>query len=116
DSTICNTHLLKTDTLFYKIFQTFPQLVFQLLDRDVVPGYAFTSVEVKEKSFRFDGIFMPPIDAVNEPIYFIEVQFQPNPNFLLAVSGRDCSISQSATTAPRLASSSNFPRSADGCC
>ena len=72
---------MKTDTLFYKIFQTFPQLVFQLLDRDVVPGYAFTSVEVKEKSFRFDGIFMPPIDAVNEPIYFIEVQFQPNPDF-----------------------------------
>ncbi|MCA1904709.1 MAG: Rpn family recombination-promoting nuclease/putative transposase, partial [Cyanobacteria bacterium KgW148] len=26
---------MKTDTLFYKIFQTFPQLVFQLLDRDV---------------------------------------------------------------------------------
>ncbi|MFN3927346.1 MAG: Rpn family recombination-promoting nuclease/putative transposase [Pseudanabaenaceae cyanobacterium] len=72
---------MKTDTLFYKIFQTFPHLVFQLLNRDVVPGYAFTSVEVKEKGFRFDGIFMPPIDAVNEPIYFIEVQFQPKPDF-----------------------------------
>ncbi|MCA1904176.1 MAG: Rpn family recombination-promoting nuclease/putative transposase, partial [Cyanobacteria bacterium KgW148] len=71
---------MKTDTLFYKIFQTFPQLVFQLLDRDVVPGYAFTSVEVKEKGFRFDGIFAPP-PASSEPIYFIEVQFQFNPDF-----------------------------------
>ncbi len=75
---------MKTDTLFYQIFQTFPQLVFQLLDRPVVPCYAFTSVEVKEKSFRFDGIFMPPIDRPTEPIYFIEVQFQPNANFYRA--------------------------------
>jgi len=75
---------VKTDTLFYQIFQTFPQLVFQLLDRPVVPGYAFTSVEVKEKSFRFDGIFMPPPDRPTEPIYFIEVQFQPDANFYRA--------------------------------
>jgi len=75
---------VRADTLFYQIFQTFPQLVFQLLDRPVVPGYAFTSVEVKEKSFRFDGIFMPPPDRPTEPIYFIEVQFQPNANFYRA--------------------------------
>jgi conserved hypothetical protein (putative transposase or invertase) len=75
---------VKTDTLFYQIFQTFPQLVFQLLDRPIIPGYAFTSVEVKEKSFRFDGIFMPPPDRPTEPIYFIEVQFQPNANFYRA--------------------------------
>jgi predicted transposase/invertase (TIGR01784 family) len=76
--------IVKTDTLFYQIFQTFPQLVFQLLDRPVIPGYAFTSVEVKEKSFRFDGIFMPPPDRSTEPIYFIEVQFQPDANFYRA--------------------------------
>jgi predicted transposase/invertase (TIGR01784 family) len=75
---------VRTDTLFYQIFQTFPQLVFQLLDRPVIPGYAFTSVEVKEKSFRFDGIFMPPPDRPTEPIYFIEVQFQPDANFYRA--------------------------------
>ncbi len=75
---------MKTDTLFYQVFQTFPQLVFQLLDRSVIPGYAFTSVEVKEKSFRFNGIFTPPPDRPTEPIYFIEVQFQPNANFYRA--------------------------------
>jgi predicted transposase/invertase (TIGR01784 family) len=41
-------------------------------------------VEVKEKSFRFDGIFMPPVDRPTEPIYFIEVQFQPDANFYRA--------------------------------
>ncbi|MFM6157659.1 MAG: DUF2887 domain-containing protein, partial [Sphaerospermopsis kisseleviana] len=42
-------------------------------------GYKFTSVEVKEKAFRFDGIFMP--DSGEKPIYFVEVQFQPKPDF-----------------------------------
>lgn len=72
---------MKTDTLFYQIFQTLPHLVFELLGRPVVAGYTFTSVEVKEKAFRFDGIFAPPPETVNHPIYFLEVQFQPDPNF-----------------------------------
>jgi predicted transposase/invertase (TIGR01784 family) len=72
---------VRTDTLFYQILQTFPQLVFQLVNRPVIPGYTFTSVEVKETGFRFDGIFLPPDDLPNQPIYFIEVQFQPHPDF-----------------------------------
>ncbi len=72
---------MRTDTLFYQILQTFPQLVFQLVNRPVIPSYTFTSVEVKETGFRFDGIFSPPDDLPNEPIYFIEVQFQPHPDF-----------------------------------
>jgi predicted transposase/invertase (TIGR01784 family) len=72
---------VRTDTLFYQILQTFPQLVFQLVNRPVIPGYTFTSVEVKETGFRFDGIFSPPDDLPKEPIYFIEVQFQPHPDF-----------------------------------
>ncbi len=72
---------MRTDTLFYQIFQTFPTLLFELLRRPPVPGYTFTSVEVKEKSFRFDGIFLPPPGNTDAPIYFLEVQFQPNPHF-----------------------------------
>jgi len=68
---------VRTDTLFYQILQTFPQLV----NRPVISGYTFTSVEVKETGFRFDGIFSPPDDLPNQPIYFIEVQFQPHPDF-----------------------------------
>ena len=47
--------------------------------RENAEGYNFTSVEVKEKAFRFDGIFMP--DSMEKSIYFVEVQFQPKPDF-----------------------------------
>jgi len=43
--------------------------------------YKFSSVEVKEKSFRFDGIFTPTTD--DKPVLMIEVQFQKNEKFYL---------------------------------
>ena len=72
---------MHTDTIFYQIFLTFHTLLFELLGQPTenAQGYNFTSVEVKEKAFRFDGIFMP--DSVEKPIYFVEVQFQPKPEF-----------------------------------
>ena len=72
---------MHTDTIFYQIFLTFHTLLFELLGQPTenAQGYNFTSVEVKEKAFRFDGIFMP--DSVENPIYFVEVQFQPKPEF-----------------------------------
>jgi predicted transposase/invertase (TIGR01784 family) len=72
---------MRTDTIFYQLFQTFNNLLFELLNQPIQPGYQFISLEVKEKAFRFDGIFAP--DNLNQPIYFIEVQFQPKPNFYL---------------------------------
>jgi predicted transposase YdaD len=41
--------------------------------------YQFISAEIKEKVFRFDGIFMP--DREDKPLYFVEVQFQNKPDF-----------------------------------
>jgi predicted transposase/invertase (TIGR01784 family) len=72
---------MHTDTIFYQIFLTFHTLLFELLGQPTenAEGYHFTSAEVKEKSFRFDGIFMP--DSVEKPIYFVEVQFQYKPDF-----------------------------------
>ncbi|QYX30574.1 DUF2887 domain-containing protein [Sphaerospermopsis torques-reginae] len=72
---------MHTDTIFYQIFLTFHTLLFELLGEppENAEGYKFTSVEVKEKAFRFDGIFMP--DSGEKPIYFVEVQFQPKPEF-----------------------------------
>jgi predicted transposase/invertase (TIGR01784 family) len=68
---------MKRDSLFYRIFQQSPMLLFDLLD---VPangeGYLFDSVEVKQTSFRIDGVFLPP-DA-SGMTYFVEVQFQPD--------------------------------------
>jgi predicted transposase/invertase (TIGR01784 family) len=72
---------MHTDTIFDQIFLTFHTLLFELLGEppENAEGYKFTSVEVKEKAFRFDGIFMP--DSGEKPIYFVEVQFQPKPEF-----------------------------------
>ncbi|MFO0542382.1 MAG: DUF2887 domain-containing protein, partial [Pseudanabaena sp.] len=42
-------------------------------------GYKFSSAEIKEKAFRFDGIFMP--EANDKPIFLAEVQFQPKEDF-----------------------------------
>jgi predicted transposase/invertase (TIGR01784 family) len=41
--------------------------------------YQFISAEIKEKAFRFDGIFMP--DREDKPLYFVELQFQNKPDF-----------------------------------
>jgi len=67
---------LRTDTIFYQLFQTFPSLLMELLgeDTETIANYQFTSVEVKEKAFRFDGVFLPQAD--DKTIWFVEVQFQ----------------------------------------
>jgi predicted transposase/invertase (TIGR01784 family) len=72
---------MRTDTLFYQLFQTFNTLLFELMGEPVenALGYKFQSVEVKEKAFRFDGIFRPSDNA--KPIYFVEVQCQDKPDF-----------------------------------
>jgi predicted transposase/invertase (TIGR01784 family) len=72
---------MRTDTIFYQIFLTFHSLLFELIGLPVenADGYGFISVEVKEKAFRFDGIFMP--DREDKTIYFVEVQFQSKLDF-----------------------------------
>lgn len=72
---------MKTDTIFYRLFQTFPDLLFELIDfpRELANFYRFSSVEVKQLSFRIDGVFLP--ERQDLPIYFTEVQFQNDPEF-----------------------------------
>lgn len=67
---------MRTDSLFYEIFQTDPNIVFELINRQSPRNatYSFASVEVKETSFRMDGILVPPIYAADLPIVFVEVQ------------------------------------------
>jgi predicted transposase YdaD len=66
---------LKTDSLFYKIFQTSPDIFFELIGNPFprASTYGFASQEVKQTSFRLDGILLPPPYAANLPIYFVEV-------------------------------------------
>jgi len=73
---------MKTDSLFYRLFQIRPQLLFDLLSTDLPTNtnYKFTSVEVKQLSFRLDGIFLPNSNDSTLPFYLVEVQFQPKDN------------------------------------
>ena len=63
---------MKTDSLFYRLFQTVPQLLFDLLDRpsDRAAHYQFTSEELKQTAFRLDGIFRPPDNQPTWPLFF----------------------------------------------
>jgi predicted transposase/invertase (TIGR01784 family) len=67
---------MRRDTIFYQLFRQSPTLLFELLSEapDRQYEYTFDSVEVKETSFRMDGVFVPP-DPTGI-VYFCEVQFQ----------------------------------------
>lgn len=69
---------MRRDSIFYQLFQQLPQTLFDLLDVTPanVSGYRFDSVEVKEASFRIDGVFLPPENDPSGIVYFCEVQFQ----------------------------------------
>lgn len=70
---------MKTDSLFYRIFQTAPAIFFELIGQPTQEGYQFQSVELKQTAFRIDGVFLPPPEADNQTVYFVEVQFQKDP-------------------------------------
>ncbi|BAC88300.1 DUF2887 domain-containing protein [Gloeobacter violaceus] len=68
---------MRTDHIFYKLFQAFPETLFELIgiEQTPLPGsYAFDAVEVKETALRIDGVFVPAVSG--QPHYFAEVQFQ----------------------------------------
>lgn len=69
---------MRRDAIFYQLFQRFPSLFFTLLDQppEQARGYRFESVEVKEPTFRIDGVFLPPEAASPRILFFTEVQFQ----------------------------------------
>lgn len=69
---------MKTDSLFYRLFQTLPQLLFDLIAQPALQAadYHFASVELKQTAFRIDGIFLPPAEQPAWPLFFVEVQFQ----------------------------------------
>jgi len=74
---------MKTDSLFSRLFQRLPRLLFELVGQafDHADSYRFTSEEIKETAFRLDGVFAPPEAKSTWPLYFIEVQFQREPTF-----------------------------------
>ena len=69
---------MRRDSIFYRLFQQSPALLFDLLETPPVNAteYRFDSVAVKEPKFEIDGVFLPPDTGSAGIIYFCEVQFQ----------------------------------------
>jgi predicted transposase/invertase (TIGR01784 family) len=74
---------LKMDSIFYRIFQSSPEILFELLGQspDLAQGREFGSVEIKQVAFRLDGVLFPNLDAPDQTVWFIEVQMQSDPVF-----------------------------------
>ena len=74
---------MKTDSLFYRLFQNFPPLLFELIGVSVANSqqYQFRSVEIKQTAFRIDGLFAPPEVDTESPLFFVEVQFSGESDF-----------------------------------
>lgn len=69
---------MRRDSIFYKLFQQSPTLLFELLPElpANAEGYRFDAVAVKEPRFEIDGVFLPPGNDPLGVVYFCEVQFQ----------------------------------------
>ncbi|MEO1762802.1 MAG: Rpn family recombination-promoting nuclease/putative transposase [Cyanobacteria bacterium J06629_18] len=69
---------MRRDAIFYTIFQRSPELIFEFIEPKITSttNYRFESVEIKEPTFRIDGVFLPPQDASPRVVIFAEVQFQ----------------------------------------
>ncbi len=69
---------MKTDSLFYRLFQEHPEVVFELAEWPLPAdaGYTLQAEEVKQTSFRLDGVLTPAGVDPTLPLVFIETQFQ----------------------------------------
>lgn len=81
---------MRRDSIFYKLFQQSPTLLFELLTNPLTnaDSYRFDCVAVKEPKFEIDerrrkaqgnarvGVFLPPENEAAGVVYFCEVQFQ----------------------------------------
>ncbi len=78
---------MKTDSVFYRLQQSEPTLVFELAGIVVAEtsGYQFRSQEIKQTSFRLDGVIEPPPERPDAPRAYVEVevQFQPDDDFYI---------------------------------
>lgn len=79
---------MKTDSFFYRFFLAFPEAFFTLIGQNKrkAKGYQFTSIEVKDIAFRFDGLFLP--EGKSAHVYCVEAQFKKKPDFYPSFFGK----------------------------
>ncbi|MBN3907142.1 MAG: DUF2887 domain-containing protein [Nostoc sp. NMS1] len=65
---------MRRDSIFYKLFQQSPTLLFELLTNPPTNAnaYQFDSVAVKEPKFEIDGVFLLPESETPGVVYFCE--------------------------------------------
>lgn len=68
---------MRTDVLFYRLFQELPASYFETIGADarLADEYTFTSEELKQAGLRLDGVFIPK--KRENPVHFVEVYFYP---------------------------------------
>jgi predicted transposase/invertase (TIGR01784 family) len=81
---------VKTDNLFYHIFNDLPEAFFALigLPESEAKHYKCQSVELKQAAFRIDATFQPKDKT--RPTYFVEAQFQHDKKFYRRFFAETC--------------------------
>jgi predicted transposase/invertase (TIGR01784 family) len=74
---------MKTDSLFYRLFQKRPIMALGLteLTASADAGYALRAEEIKETGFRLDGVLVPAKTHPTAPFVFIEAQMRRDVEF-----------------------------------
>lgn len=69
---------MKTDSIFFRIFQTTPGILFEVLGESSARGenYELRSEEMKQSLFRIDDFFVPKPNVSDPTVIFAEIQFQ----------------------------------------
>lgn len=67
---------MRSDALFYELFQAAPWTFFELMQLTPPCPYRFESITVKTTEKRIDGVLEP--EQAGERLYFLEVQAQPD--------------------------------------
>ncbi len=75
---------MKTDPLFYELFQVCPQIYFELMQITQPCPYRFESITVKATEKRIDGVLEPT--KPDQPIHFVEVQAAPDKEIYWRIS------------------------------
>lgn len=76
---------LASDKLFYFLFQSQPDLILRWLRNlpEDAGGYSFSAPVLKEREYRLDGLFSPPVHRDDLPAVILEAQMAVDRGFLL---------------------------------
>jgi predicted transposase/invertase (TIGR01784 family) len=80
---------MKTDALFYELIKEIPQIFFQIIGQPETNtnAYEFIAQEVKQSSFRLDGILSTLPGFEQQPLYFVEFQTYKDEEFYARLFG-----------------------------